>query len=183
MAVRYKIPFVPNNIYFITFTILGWKSVFVSDQSFSLVYKWFDYMKYNYANKVYGYVIMPNHIHLLLYISDKSPAISKLIQNAKRFFAYQLIPYLKTDNQGELIRYFSSQAKENNGAKHKVFEDRYDSKIVVSKYFFLEKLNYIHNNPLQKRWNLVKDPEDYKYSSAANYILGKGFYDIAIMLF
>jgi len=26
----------------------------------------------------------------------------------------------------------------------------------------LQKLNYIHNNPLKEHWNLVKDPSDYK---------------------
>ena len=29
-----------------------------------------------------------------------------------------------------------------------------------------QKLNYIHNNPLQEKWSLVKDPCDYLYSSA-----------------
>jgi hypothetical protein len=35
----------------------------------------------------------------------------------------------------------------------------------------LQKLNYIHNNPLKEHWNLVKDPCDYKYSSARYYEL------------
>ena len=73
MAVRNKTPFMPNEIYFITFTILGWKHVFTSDKYCDLVYKWFNYMKDKYDNKIYGYVIMPNHVHLLLYISGKSP--------------------------------------------------------------------------------------------------------------
>jgi len=30
-------------------------------------------------------------------------------------------------------------------------------------------MNYIHNNPLQPQWNLVDNPEDYKYSSAKYY--------------
>jgi len=35
----------------------------------------------------------------------------------------------------------------------------------------LQKLNYIHNNPLKEHWNLVKDSSDYKYSSAKYYEL------------
>jgi REP element-mobilizing transposase RayT len=38
-----------------------------------LIYKWFDYTKDNYGNKIHGYVIMPNHIHVLMYISNSSP--------------------------------------------------------------------------------------------------------------
>ncbi|MBU1684125.1 transposase [Patescibacteria group bacterium] len=182
MAVRNKI-FIPNEIYFITFTILGWKKVFTNDKYCSLVYKWFDYLKEYYNNKIYGYVIMPNHIHVLIKITDQSPVLSTVIQNAKRFLAYQIITFLQEDNKIEFLNYFQTHAKTQFGAKHKVFEDRYDSLVIQSEKLFLEKLNYIHKNPYVEKWQLANIPEDYKYSSARNYILGKGFYDIDIMDF
>jgi hypothetical protein len=37
---------------------------------------------------------------------------------------------------------------------------------------FMQKLEYIHNNPLQDKWHLVQFPEDYKYSSAKFYETG-----------
>ena len=37
---------------------------------------------------------------------------------------------------------------------------------------FIQKLNYIHNNPVTYPWNLVQDPEEYKYSSAKFYETG-----------
>ncbi len=36
----------------------------------------------------------------------------------------------------------------------------------------LQKLNYIHNNPLQEKWKLCLLPEDYHYSSARFYLTG-----------
>ncbi len=36
----------------------------------------------------------------------------------------------------------------------------------------IQKLNYIHRNPLQEKWNLAKEPEDYYYSSAKFYQTG-----------
>ena len=138
-------------------------------------------MRFNYGNKVYGYVIMPNHIHVLLEISDSSPIISKLIQNAKRFLAYQIITLLKQDKKEEILNVFANQAQVNKKAQHKVFADRYDSKFVADLDFFNEKLNYIHNNPCQAKWQLAKLPEQYPHSSASNYYLGKGYYDIDIM--
>ncbi len=95
MAVRNKTPFMANEIYFITFTILGWKHIFISDKYCDLVYKWFDYMKERYNNKIYGYVIMPNHVHLLLYISDKSSKLPVLIFNGKKFLAFGVRDLLK----------------------------------------------------------------------------------------
>src|SRR6056297_1803755 len=87
MATRNKI-FQPNEIYFLTFT---------TDKYANLVYKWFDYMKDHYGNRIYGYVIMPNHIHVLLKVTHHSPPVSKLIQNAKRFLAYQIVDYLQEE--------------------------------------------------------------------------------------
>ncbi len=181
MGVREKI-FIPNNVYFITFTILGWQKIFTNDKYCNLVYKWFDYIKEHYHNQIYGYVIMPNHIHALIYISDQSPSLSKLIQNAKRFLAYGIVDFLKRDGKRELLKFFASQANTAQKAKHKIFEDRFDSKLVDAD-LFLEKLAYIHNNPCQDKWRLATTPEDYWYSSANNYILGKkGKYEVEITI-
>jgi putative transposase len=180
MAVREKI-FLPNELYFITFTILGWKKIFTEDKYANLVYKWFDYMKEKYENKIFAYVIMPNHIHLIILLGAKSPKLSTLMQNAKRFMAYGIVDLLKEDNETKLLNYFKNHADIKKGAKHKVFEDRYDSKIIQTKKFFLEKIKYIHNNPCSEKWMLAPSPELYKYSSASNYFLGKGFCEVEIM--
>ncbi len=101
MAVKYKY-FIPNQTYFITFTILGWTKIFTNDKYCGLVYKWFDYMRENYGNKIYGYVIMPNHIHALIHTTDKAPKLSIFIANAKRFLAYQIIAFLEEDDKKEI---------------------------------------------------------------------------------
>lgn len=106
---------------------------------------------------------MPNHIHVILYISSKSPSISKLIQNGKRFLVYQIVKLLQEENRTSVLQ---------------IFEDGFDSKILENKDIFLEKLNYIHKNPFQNHWQFVETPEQYKYSSASNYLLGKGEYVI-----
>jgi len=180
MAVRNK-SFTPDRIYFITYTIYHWKVVFSEDKYFDLVYQWFDYMKCQYDNKIHGYVIMPNHLHLLLYVSLNSPELSALIHNAKRFQAYEIIKYLKIDNNFNLLEVFSNAAEIKKGARHKVFEDRYDSKEMVNAKLFEEKLNYIHNNPCTHKWRLAEKPEDYVHSSASNYINGAGVYDVEII--
>ena len=180
MATRKK-TFSPENIYFITYTILNWKHVFTSEKYFDLVYKWFDYMKKEYDNKIHGYVIMPNHLHLLLYISEFSPVLSKLVQNRKRFQAYDIIDYLTEDWNEELISVFSNAADKSKDALHKVFEDRYDSKQMMNTDLFKEKLNYIHNNPCTNKWKLAERPEDYRHSSASNYINGSGVYDVELV--
>ena len=41
-----------------------------------------------------------------------------------------------------------------------------------SEAVFDQKLDYIHNNPLQEKWCLAEFPEDYRYSSARVYLTG-----------
>jgi putative transposase len=43
---------------------------------------------------------------------------------------------------------------------------------ILSREMLEQKLDYIHNNPLQPHWNLAKYPEDYYYSSAGFYLKG-----------
>ncbi len=40
-----------------------------------------------------------------------------------------------------------------------------------------QKLDYIHNNPLAEHWNLVKDPNDYYYSTCSFYEKGINNFD------
>jgi len=178
MAVRYKNTFSADSIYFITFTICDWQNIFIEEKYCNLAYKWFDYAKEKYGNKIHAYVIMPNHIHVLMYISDRSPELSKLIQNAKRFLAYGIVNLLEQDGKKDLLEIFQKKANHKKGAKHKAFQDRYDSKIIETESLFIEKLNYIHRNPCVEKWQLAGLPEEYVYSSASNYASGNGVYQI-----
>lgn len=43
---------------------------------------------------------------------------------------------------------------------------------LYSEKFTWDKINYIHNNPVEEQF--VKKPEDWLYSSASNYVMGEG---------
>ncbi len=45
---------------------------------------------------------------------------------------------------------------------------RFDDEVIRNEKMFWAKLRYIHNNPVKA--GLVIKPEDYKYSSARNYV-------------
>ena len=67
--------------------------------------------------------------------------------------------------------------EQKKGQRHKVFEESFDAKECYSHEFLFQKLDYIHHNPVSKRWNLVNDFRDYKYSSASFYEQGIKRYD------
>jgi hypothetical protein len=61
------------------------------------------------------------------------------------------------------------------GAKDRQYQFWKRNALSVDLYYhktFLQKLNYIHNNPLQPKWLLASQAEDYRYSSAHFYHTG-----------
>ena len=51
-----------------------------------------------------------------------------------------------------------------------MWEDGYLSKSIVTPDFLVQKLTYVHNNPVQPNWHLVDVPEAYVWSSARFYL-------------
>jgi putative transposase len=174
MAVRLQHDQTNDSFYFITFTCFKWLPLFQKTNAYDAVYKWFDYL---YKNSIYttGYVIMPNHLHVLLYFPQMPKSLNTAIGNAKRFIAYEIIKRLKEAKEEKLLALLQSGVKESEKKKgqiHKVFEDSFDAKHCYSKDFMFQKLAYIHHNPVSKKWSLVLDFVQYEHSSASFYESG-----------
>ena len=50
-----------------------------------------------------------------------------------------------------------------------MFEVSSDIKPCYTEKFLIQKLEYMHENPLSKKWNLADTPESYPHSSARFY--------------
>jgi len=61
-------------------------------------------------------------------------------------------------------------AIEYKDRKRKFWKKRFDDQVIRDQRMFYTKLKYIHNNPVKA--GLVTRPEEYRYSSARNYING-----------
>ena len=174
MPTRTIIPY-NYGIFYISFTNYKWTPLFDITKSYDLVYKWFDYLIEN-GHYIIGYVIMPNHIHIIIGFKKTGKSINTIIGNAKRFLAYGIIDRLKNLNKIELLERLMDGVKYTDKQRrklHEVFEESFDWKECLTDDFIKQKLDYIHNNPCTIKWNLVKNPSDYIHSSAAFYILDK----------
>jgi REP element-mobilizing transposase RayT len=127
-------------MYYCIFTGYKWLQLFEIVNEYDMVYKWFDVLKKNHQ-QIIGYVIMPNHLHAILYFPEPGYKLNKIMGNAKI-------------------------------QSHKMFEKSFDAKGISSEKFQLQKLNYIHRNPVSDRRNLVKDYNGYDHSSASFYETG-----------
>ena len=116
---------------------------------------------------VYGYVIMPNHIHLIwemLALNGKeSPAGS-----FAKFTAHEFKKYLLLTDAVELENFRSDKIDR----KYQFWNRDPLAIPLTSEKSFQQKLNYIHFNPLDEKWNLADCPENYLWSSARFYETG-----------
>ncbi len=64
--------------------------LFELTKSYDLVYNWFDILK-NDKIEIIAYVIMPNHVHCILYFPEAGFNLNKILSNGKRFMAYEII--------------------------------------------------------------------------------------------
>jgi putative transposase len=162
-------------MYYCTFTCYQWLRLFEIVNGYDMVYQWFDVLKKN-EQQVLGYVIMPNHLHVILYFPEPGYDLNKIIGNAKRFMAYEIIKRLEEMKKNDILEFLFgavTKREKKKAQRHKVFEESFDAKGINSEKFLVQKLNYIHRNPVSGRWSLVKDYADYEHSSASFYETGK----------
>lgn len=158
-------------VFYCTLTCYNWISLFEITNLYDFIYNWFDQLKKS-NNKILGYVIMPNHLHFLVYIDISSPIINKLVANGKRFMAYEIVNRLKQLQNFDLLKRLEFAVPEHEKKKgkiHQVFQDSFDCKPCYSIAFINQKLDYIHQNPCAKKWNLVDEYVNYQHSSAKFY--------------
>jgi REP element-mobilizing transposase RayT len=169
-----------RGVYFITFTCFNWYPLIELTKGYDLVYNFFDVMKEN-GNEVLGYVIMLNHVHLLLYYTNSKQSLNTVIGNGKRFIGYEIVKRLKEKGDTILLDQMKEAVKAKDSErskKHQIWKGTFDVKHCRTEKFILQKLNYMHNNPLSGKWRLCDKPFQYSYSSARFYDGDKGGYRV-----
>ena len=173
MPVKYKHADV-YSMYFCTFTCYDWMALFYMTNSYDIVYKWFNILNEKKI-EVVGYVIMPNHVHCILYFPETGFNLNNIVSNGKRFMAYEIINRLENANNTETLKFLQETLTDREKKKkqlHKVFKDSFDAKAIFSEKFLIQKLNYIHHNPISGKWKLAADFVSYEHSSASFYEAG-----------
>jgi len=153
---------------FYTATILEWKPLLNDDAFKDIIVQSLQFFKKEGSIVIYAFVIMPNHIHIIWQIQDGFRRDSIQMRFLK-FTAQQFKFRLTDTNDGRLSQY-KVIAKDRN---YQFWERNSLSVDLWTPEVFMQKLNYIHNNPLQQKWQLADLPQNYRYSSAKFYETGE----------
>ena len=136
-----------------------------------MVYKWFRVLN-SYNINIYGFVIMPNHVHCILDLHQSGQSLNSVVANGKRFIAYGLIKLLQETKQHKILQQLSadlSNREIKEGKKHRVFKTSFDAQICSDQLTLEQFLQNIHANPVSNKWSLTDDYTNYFHSSARFY--------------
>ncbi len=133
--------------------------------------QWFvdavDRARMKHCFHVWAYVIMPEHVHLLLWPTLPDYDISEILNSIKQSVSKRALLFVQRDAPEFLAR---MEDRQPNGTVHYRFWQRgggYDRNVVEPASVH-QQIEYIHNNPVRR--GLCLKPEDWLWSSAADYI-------------
>jgi len=173
----------PDGLFFVTLTVVNWLDVFVKYSYRDIIV---DNLKYCQENKgllIHSWVIMTNHIHMII-SRNKEPKCEEILRDFKKFTTKEIIREIKESNENErnklFLKVFSEfgSSNSNNVTYQFWIQDNHPIEL-LTKSMIDQKLDYIHNNPVES--GFVFEPHQYPYSSAIDYSGGKGMIDIVFL--
>ena len=169
MSTKYKAT-VPEAAYFITITTVNWIDIFTRLNQKSLIVDSLEYCRKEKNLEIYAWCLMPSHLHMMCRAQNYG-VLSEIIRDFKKFTSKKIIQTIIEEPESRrewLLEQFSKACEHlKRDQNYKVWQDGYHAEILVTNHFIYQKLNYIHNNPVED--GLVQRPWDYMYSSARNY--------------
>ncbi|MCW3126321.1 MAG: hypothetical protein JWO03_1979, partial [Bacteroidetes bacterium] len=155
----------PDGTYFTTTPVVQWVDAFTRYHYCDIVVNSLDHCIKNKGLQLHAWVIMPNHIHLI--ISRIGPySLSDIMRDFKKFTSNEIkkaIREIPESRRNWMLWLFESAGKNNSNNEAFQFwqQENYPVELTTPE-FTKQKLNYIHNNPVTAR--LVDAPERYVYS-------------------
>jgi REP-associated tyrosine transposase len=121
-------------------------------------------VRQRYQFVVAGYVVMPEHIHLLIGEPEKGNP-SRVMQAVKQGFARRVLGQMRKQQVSAQQELFAAEIEH-------VWQHRFYDFNVWSERKSIEKLRHMHRNPVER--GLVAEPEQWAWSSFRSYAYGEG---------
>jgi len=160
---RYKIT-EDHAPHFLTFTVLNWMAVFTRPETVHILLDAMIWRQRNKGVKVYGYVVLENHMHCIL----QAPDLRQQVHDFKAFTAKEILLCLEEHKVERLLELFAFFKKAHKiDSRHQFWQEGSHPQLMQNEEMLRQTLDYIHFNPVKRGY--VDDPLHWRYSSARNY--------------
>ena len=156
----------PNTIHYVTAVTFRRVPIFRSDMACSLFINTLDETRSKYPFKLVGYVVMPDHVHLLL--NPQSCDIGDLMRRLKGVSARRILDWLREEGRASSLAKLRLDNPQRRSHTHAVWLKDFSAVDLWSPKFIRQKLHYIHCNPV--RAGLCEHPANWRWSSYQAYL-------------
>jgi len=161
-----------NHLHYLTASTYRRARIFDSERFKLKFVQTLDDLRTELGFKIIGYVLMPEHCHLLIWpgaLGNPSQIMQKLSERTANFILRNLRRNRVFPWVPKMLKQFELPATVHHHAHYRVWQKRgYDMNIWSEKKR-IEKMNYMHNNPVKR--GLVAQPGDWPWSSWRFYYL------------
>jgi REP element-mobilizing transposase RayT len=157
---------------------MGWIDIFSRRIYRDIILESMHYCQTNKGLQIGSYVIMTNHIHVIW--TSANGHLSDIIRDFKTYTSKSITKAINEEPESRrdwldfMFKFYANATNKND--LYKVWTNNNHPEAIYSKEFLFTKLNYIHQNPVKA--GFVTKVQDYLYSSASNYIIGEGIFNV-----
>ena len=150
--------------HFLSSTIVNWIPLFSDPDQVEILLSSLRFLHDENRLRLHGYVIMENHFLLVA----SSPHFETDVGSLKSYSAKGFLRLLESKRHRtrlDELRWRKLRYKKRQ--KYQVWQEGYHPQQISSYEMLLQKLDYMHNNPVLRGY--VDDPAHWRYSSYRNY--------------
>lgn len=149
--------YIEGAVYFVTCRGEHSQEIFKDIKDYTMFLELLKKYKEQYDIKIFAYMLMPTHLHLLVEMSKPSKPDTEVQKS-------QEISDFMHNLNNAYTKYFNSRYERRGH----LFRERFKAALVEKESYLLKMTVYLHLNPV--RLNLVSDPVKYPYSSLSSYL-------------
>lgn len=171
-----------NDYYFITNTVVYWVDIFTRKEYKDIIVDSLNYCVKEKGLELNAWVLMTNHLHMVC--RAKEPfRISDIMRDFKKFTSKAITSAMEEIPESRkewILDKLAFEARRSGRTEYyKVWKDDYHAILIDGKISIMQKINYLHDNPV--RAGIVFEPDEYVYSSAIDYAGKKGLVKVDVL--
>lgn len=166
-------------LYFLTYSVIEWLPVFVSEEPCRIITDSLNYCHQEKNLQISAFVVMPTHLHLIAYDGElDNTRLAQTLMDMRKFTGHRLVAYCQQHMPAAFAATLRNTQRTDR-ANQFWQQGRQHAEAIYSRDFFLEKMNYLHDNPRRK--GLVWEPTQWRFSSAAYWLNEQaGYSDVTL---
>ncbi|MDX1947272.1 MAG: hypothetical protein SFU86_17860 [Pirellulaceae bacterium] len=163
---RYRIS-ADGYVYFVTWSVVDWLPVFIAESACRIVTESFDFAHVHKQLRINAFVIMPTHLHAIVFDANfDSTRLAATLNDVRKFTGRRLADYCFN----HLPSCFREVLVQSAGTdrERRLWQPSRHPELLETETFWRQKFDYLHENPCRK--GLVRRASEWRFSSAAHWL-------------